>query len=213
LFALIDATSVVDQGDAALTPQFCLLALGRQGRSTRSNANVAHQFPASSAHRGSHGVISAASRAIRQDQETMNDAVKPLPALGRILLALIFVLAGISKLGAIAATSANMASHGIPYAHDLVWGAVALELGGGLMLMAGFLTRLVALALFFYTLALAFLFHPYWTMTGAAERAQHGVFFGHLAIMGGMLFVVAFGSGPYSIDTLIWRRSLVQQPA
>jgi putative oxidoreductase len=137
----------------------------------------------------------------------MHPLLKPLPPLGRILMALIFVLSGIGKLSAIAATSANMANHGIPYANDLVWGAVALEIGGGAMLIVGLLARLVALALFFYTLALAVLFHAYWTFTGAAAHAQHNDFFQHLAMMGGMLFVVAFGAGPYSIDALIFGRS------
>jgi putative oxidoreductase len=134
----------------------------------------------------------------------MHPLLKPLPPLGRVLMALIFVLSGIGKLGAIAATSANMANHGIPYANDLVWGAVALEIGGGALLIVGLLARLVALALFFYTLALAVLFHPYWALTGAAAHAQHGDFFQHLSMMGGMLFVVAFGAGPYSIDALIF---------
>jgi putative oxidoreductase len=148
----------------------------------------------------------------------MHPTLTPLPAIGRVLLALIFVLSGISKLGAIAGTSAHMASAGIPYANDLVWGAVALELGGGILLIVGLLTRLVGLAFFFYTLALAVIFHAYWTMTGAAAHTQYSVFFEHVAIMGGMLYVVAFGSGPYSIDALIWRQrspaaTLHPQPA
>jgi putative oxidoreductase len=143
----------------------------------------------------------------------MHPTLTPLPAIGRVLLALIFVLSGISKLGAIAATSAHMASAGIPYANDLVWGAVALELGGGILLIVGLLTRLVGLAFFFYTLTLAVIFHAYWTMTGAEAHAQHNDFFQHLAIMGGMLFVVAFGAGPYSIDALIWgQRSATALP-
>lgn len=146
----------------------------------------------------------------------MYTALTPLPAIGRILMALIFVLAGISKLGAIAATSAHMADHGIPYANILVWGVVALELGGGILLIVGFLTRLAATAFFFYLLALAVIFHAYWTMSGAQAHAQHGEFFEHLAMMGGMLFVVAFGAGPYSIDALIWGRqptAVLPQPA
>jgi putative oxidoreductase len=136
----------------------------------------------------------------------MHPTLTPLPAIGRVLLALIFVLSGISKLGAIAATSAHMASAGIPYSNDLVWGAVALELGGGTLLIVGLLTRLVGLAFFFYTLTLAVIFHAYWTMTGAAAHAQYSVFFEHIAIMGGMLYVAAFGAGPYSLDSLIWRQ-------
>jgi putative oxidoreductase len=136
----------------------------------------------------------------------MHPVLIPLPLLGRILIAVIFVQAGISQLGAIDATSANMANHGIPYANVLVWGAIALGLVGGVMLIVGLLTRLVALALFFYTLTLAVLFHPYWAFTGAAERTQHAFFFGHLAMMGGMLFIVAFGAGPLSLDALIFGR-------
>jgi putative oxidoreductase len=144
---------------------------------------------------------------------SMNESVSPLPALGRILLALIFVQAGISKLGTVASTSANMASHGIPYANLLVWGAIALELVGGLMLMAGLLARLMGFLFFFYTLTLAVIFHRYWAMTGEAARTQHAAFFQHLTIMGGMLYVMAFGAGPYSIDALIRRRPAVPQPA
>jgi putative oxidoreductase len=134
----------------------------------------------------------------------MHPTLTPLPAIGRILMAYIFVVAGIGKLGAIATTSAHMASAGIPYSDDLVWGAVALELGGGILLIVGFLTRLVAAAYFFYLLTLAVIFHAYWTMSGAEAHAQQADFRQHLAMAGGMLFVVAFGAGPYSIDSLIW---------
>jgi len=136
----------------------------------------------------------------------MNPVLKPLPALGRILLALIFVLAGIRKLGTIAATTATMEKHGIPHADMLVYGAIALELGGGLALMFGFLARLAALALCIYLGVLAAIFHPYWTFTGEAFGLERASFYGHLSMMGGMLFVVAFGAGPYSIDALIFGR-------
>ena len=140
----------------------------------------------------------------------MDASVKSLPAkflpvIGRFLIALIFVLSGFGKLGTIGATTAQMAGHGLPYAYILVWGAVAVELGGGLMLMTGLLTRCVALALCFYTLALALIFHAYWAVPAAEVRTQHGAFFEHIAMMGGMLYVVAFGAGAYSLDALIRR--------
>src|SRR5277367_5605202 len=113
----------------------------------------------------------------------MNTAMSAVAALGRVLLTLIFVRAGINKLGAIAATTANMANHGIPFADILVWGAAALELGGGLMMMAGLFTRWVAAAFFFYTMTLAFVFHAYWNLAdAAAARADSGFFFGHLSM-------------------------------
>ena len=98
-----------------------------------------------------------------------------------------------------------MKSHGIPYPDILVRGAVLVELGGGLILMAGFYARWAALALFFYTLALALIFHAYWAAPEATARTEAAFFFGHLSMMGGMLYVVAFGAGPYSIDALMGR--------
>jgi putative oxidoreductase len=136
----------------------------------------------------------------------MDAPAKFLPVLGRFLLALIFVQAGINKLGNVDPVIANMTSHGVPLPNILVWGAVALELGGGLMLMAGLFTRWVALAFFFYVLVLAFVFHPYWAVAEAAVRAQRAEFFGHLSIMGGMLYVVAFGAGAFSLDAMMGRR-------
>ena len=134
----------------------------------------------------------------------MNAEVSSIAALGRLLIALIFIRAGINKLGSIAATVTTMRNHGIPYPDILVWGAIALELGGGLMLIAGLYARWVALALFFYTLSLALIFHAYWTVSDpAAARVDASSFFGHLSMMGGMLFVVAFGAGAYSVDALM----------
>jgi len=136
----------------------------------------------------------------------MNAEVSSIPAFGRLLIALIFIRGGISKLGSVAATAATMRNHGIPYPDILVWGAIILELVGGLMLVAGLYTRWVALALFFYTLSLALIFHPYWTISDpAVARTEGNSFFGHLSMMGGMLFVVAFGAGAYSVDALINR--------
>ena len=126
-----------------------------------------------------------------------------MSAAGRFLLALIFVLAGIAKLGSVDATAAQMASHGIPFAHVSVWGAITLELGGGLMLMTGLFARFTALVLGFYTLALALIFHAYWAVPAAEVRAQHGAFFEHIAMIGGMLYVVAAGAGAYSLDALM----------
>ena len=109
----------------------------------------------------------------------MSTEVSTVSALGRLLIALIFIRAGINKLGSIAATVATMRNHGIPYPDILVWGAIALELGGGLMLVTGLYARWVALALFFYTITLALIFHAYWTVSDpAAARTDASFFFG-----------------------------------
>ena len=138
----------------------------------------------------------------------MNAEASSISAFGRLLIALIFIRAGINKLGSVAATTATMRNHGIPFPDILVWGAITLELVGGLMLVAGLYARWVALALFFYTFSLALIFHHYWTISDpAAARTDASSFFGHLSMMGGMLFVVAFGAGAYSVDALMTRTS------
>lgn len=137
----------------------------------------------------------------------MQPAASSLLVLGRILIALIFVRGGVNKLGAIAATAANMRNHGIPYSDLLVWGAVVMEMGGGLLLIAGLFTRWAAAALFFYTLVLAVIFHAFWAAPAAAVRTETSTFLGHLSMMGGMLFVVVFGAGAYSLDALWLRRN------
>src|SRR2546430_6253592 len=93
----------------------------------------------------------------------LNAEASSISALGRLLIALIFIRGGINKLGSIAATATTMRNHGIPYPDILVWGAIALELGGGLMLVAGPYARWGALALFFFTLSLAVVFHAHLT--------------------------------------------------
>jgi putative oxidoreductase len=130
-----------------------------------------------------------------------------LPALGRILLSLIFVLAGYRKLTTVAATVVQMAHQGIPYSNVLVWGAIAIEFVGGLMLVAGLFTRCVAFALAIYIAVLAVLFHAYWAAPAAEARNQFNAFFEHLAMIGGMLYVVTFGPGAYSIDALLGRQA------
>jgi putative oxidoreductase len=127
--------------------------------------------------------------------------------IGRILIALIFVRAGINKIGSIDATAAEMAKSGIPLSNILVFGAIMMELGGGLLLMVGLFARWAALALFFYTLTLALIFHAYWAVPDAQARLQASVFFGHLSMMGGMLVVVAFGAGAYSLDALVRQKT------
>jgi putative oxidoreductase len=133
----------------------------------------------------------------------MDSVEKFVPVLGRFLLALVFVLAGFSKIWGLDGTAAQMASHGIPLPNLLVYGVVALEFGGGLALMLGLFTRPIALIFALYLLTLAFVFHNYWAMPEAQMHAQQTAFMEHLAMLGGMLYIFAFGAGPYSLDALI----------
>lgn len=121
----------------------------------------------------------------------MNNAVV---LVARILLAHIFLLAGIGKLGAgYAATQGYMAAMGAPAA--LLPLVIALEIGGGLALILGFLTRWAALALAVFCIVAALMFHR-----NFAEQMQMIMFMKNFAMAGGLLMLYVHGAGAYSID-------------
>lgn len=112
---------------------------------------------------------------------------------GRVLLAVLFVYAGLHKIPAYAATQAAMGSHGVP--GILLPAVIALELGGGLALMAGWRTGTVAVLLAVFTLAATFLFH-----FQPGDPAQTTALVKNIAVMGGLLVLAAHGGGAWSLD-------------
>ena len=118
-----------------------------------------------------------------------------LPFIGRILLATIFVLSGIGKLGAPAATQGYITAMGMPAPLLAYLGSIAIELGGGLLLLVGYRTRLVAAALAVFCVVTAFIFHH-----ALADQNQMIHFLKNFAMAGGLLQLVAYGSGRISLD-------------
>jgi putative oxidoreductase len=114
---------------------------------------------------------------------------------GRTLIALPFLISGIAKIAAPAATLAYIASAGLPLPLASYAIAVAVEVGGSLLLLFGVNTRLVALAMAIFTVATAAAFH-----TNFADQNQMIHFLKNLMITGGLLHVAAFGSGRFSVD-------------
>ena len=123
----------------------------------------------------------------------MNNYIKSTELGGRILLALIFVTAGWQKIGGYAGTQAYMESVGVPGL--LLPAVILLELGGGLAIIAGFMTRWVAAALALFRLASAALFHY-----NPAEQMQMILFMKNLAMAGGFALLLVHGAGPWSLD-------------
>ena len=118
------------------------------------------------------------------------------PLTGRILLSLIFILSGFAKVTNFAG-SVQFAAMGVgeSLATLAIIVAIAVELGGGIMLLLGFKTRWVALVIASYALLTALLFH-----FDFANQAQMTNFMKNLAIAGGLLFVAVYGAGPFSMD-------------
>ncbi|NGY05147.1 DoxX family protein [Solimonas terrae] len=123
------------------------------------------------------------------------DSVKPYSdLLGRILIAVLFVIAGWGKISAYAGTQQYMAAMGVP--GGLLPLVIALELGGGIAIVLGLFTRPVALLLAGFSIITAVLFH------GAADHVNQIMFMKNLAIAGGFLFLVGHGAGRFSLDQL-----------
>jgi putative oxidoreductase len=118
-----------------------------------------------------------------------------LPLVGRILMSAIFLASGAGKLAAPAGTLAMIRTAGLPLPEVSYAAATAVELLGGLLLIAGYRARLVALALAGFSVATALTFH-----TAFADPNQLIHFLKNLALAGGLLQVAAFGAGPLSLD-------------
>lgn len=131
----------------------------------------------------------------------MNDSYKAYVSVaGRLLLALMFILSGFGKLANIQGTAAFVASGGLPAPTALAVAVGALELFGGLALVAGYQARLVGLALALFTLAASFIFHAYWSVPADQQYVAQLLFMKNISVAGGMLLVSALGAGPLSID-------------
>ena len=119
----------------------------------------------------------------------------------RVLLSLIFILAGFSKLTGLAGTSAYIASKGLPMPAVLALGSGLLELLAGLAVAVGFKARIGAIVLAVFTLLASLLFHNFWAMPAEQVMVNQLMFMKNLAIIGGLLLVMAYGAGPASVDT------------
>jgi putative oxidoreductase len=118
-----------------------------------------------------------------------------VPAIGRLLIASIFLLSGVGKIFAPDATQAYIAAAGLPLPVVSYAIALVVEVGGGLLLLLGYRTRLAALGLAIFSLAAAVGFHH-----NFADQNQMIHFLKNLAIAGGLLQVVTFGAGGFSLD-------------
>lgn len=120
-----------------------------------------------------------------------------LPLVGRILLGLIFVMSGFSKITGFEGTQQHMAEFGVPVTGILLVGAIVVELLGGLSLIFGYWARAGAVLLALFLIPTTLIFH-----TDFSQQTQMVMFLKNLAIMGGLLFVIAHGSGPFRLHSL-----------
>ncbi len=122
------------------------------------------------------------------------------PLAGRILLSIIFIMSGISKITGFAGTAGWMTSKGLPVPEVLLAASIVIELGAAAMIVTGFKARWGAAALFLWMIPVTLVFHNFWTYPAAEQQMQSIMFFKNLGLMGGMLLIMGIGSGPLSMD-------------
>jgi putative oxidoreductase len=118
-----------------------------------------------------------------------------LPFAGRLMIGLPFAMSGLGKLAAYGAATAMISAAGLPLPPLAYAVAVAIELGGGLLLVAGYRVRFVAMALAVFSLATAVSFH-----NNFADQNQMIHFLKNVMMAGGLLQIAAFGAGALSVD-------------
>jgi putative oxidoreductase len=128
-----------------------------------------------------------------------------IAALGRVLIALIFVMSGLGKVASPDATMGYISAANLPFPLLAYIVAVVVEIGGGILLVAGFQTRAVGAVQAIFTVAAAVGFH-----SAFSDQNQMIHFLKNISMAGGLLQVVAFGAGSFSIDN--WRAGSRLEP-
>jgi len=125
------------------------------------------------------------------------------PLIGRLLLSNLFIVSGFKKITGFAGTAGYMAAK-MPSLDPgviklLLVITIVVELGGGLMVLLGWQARWAATALFLWMIPVTYIFHAYWGLPPDQMQMQFINFQKNMAIMGGMLYIIAQGPGRYSL--------------
>lgn len=123
-----------------------------------------------------------------------------LSLVGRILLALMFLIGGVDKVMGMEGTLKYMTANGVPMANIAIYAAILIEIGAGLLLVIGYQTRWAAAVLIVFIIAAEFFFHQYWNLEGQPRGLQRVIFYKNLAVLGGMMMLIVAGPGRYSLD-------------
>ena len=123
-----------------------------------------------------------------------------LNLFGRILIVALFLPAGLSKLTGFEGTLGYFSSLGIPAPTLALAATIVIEIVGGIALLVGFKTRLVAIIMALFTLAAAVTGHAFWAAPADAAFIAQLLFFKNIAVMVGVLVLASAGAGSFSFD-------------
>jgi putative oxidoreductase len=125
------------------------------------------------------------------------ESLRFAPLIGRILIAVLFCPAGFQKLTGFQGAVGYAESAGMPVPALAIAAAIAIELGGGLLLLVGYKARWVAAAMALFSVVTAVVFHHDFADEAHMQMIN---FQKNMAIAGGLLAFVYFGAGPFSVD-------------
>ena len=132
--------------------------------------------------------------------------IRWIAPVGRVLLALIFLLSAVGKLQGWQGTVQMMADRGLPVPDALLSISVGLELVGGVLVVLGLYARWGAVVLLLFLVPVSVIMHNFWTVPEDQMQMQMINFMKNVSIAGGLVFLLAMGAGPVSIDALRERR-------
>ena len=120
--------------------------------------------------------------------------------VARVFLSVIFISSGINKIFGWEGTAQFMAAKGMFAVPFFLFMTIVIEVGGGLSVLLGFKAKWGALALALFLVPVTLVFHGFWSFEGMEQKMQMGNFMKNFALIGGLLYVHAFGAGSISCD-------------
>jgi putative oxidoreductase len=136
----------------------------------------------------------------------------PLAVLGRLLLCTIFFMAAVgNKIPHFGEVAKVMESAGIPAPEFMLVGAIVFLIVGSLSVIVGYKARIGAVLLLIFLVLATYYFHAFWKLEGHLQQEQMIQFMKNLSMMGAMLFIMANGPGPMSVDTFLEKRAKASQ--
>ncbi|HWQ38228.1 MAG TPA: DoxX family protein [Burkholderiales bacterium] len=122
------------------------------------------------------------------------------PPIGRILLALIFIISGVGKITGFEGTVGYMQAYNVPATQVLLVIAIIVELGGGILVAIGWQTRWASAALAVFVIIVTPIFHAFWAVPEDQAMMQQIQFLKNVSILGGLLYVMAHGPGKWAAE-------------
>lgn len=131
----------------------------------------------------------------------MNNTIKEWgPLVGRVMISMIFLMSGMGKVFQFEAQVGYATSQGVPMASVAIALSAIIEIAAVVMIVVGYKARLGAAALFLWMIPVSFMMHAFWTIADPmAMQINMIMFMKNLAMMGAMLMIMSFGSGPKSL--------------